>query len=361
MDITDKAYGCLIGGAIGDALGAPVEGWTRERIEDEYGTVEDFKQYYMPYSNTEPGAVTSDTTLRQLVGLAIVKKGRRISPADFGDILCDRLNPDRVWISEEIALQKLSAGMNPWETGAGAVPDNKITSAITPVGIVNVGNPAQAYQDGYVIASTVQDGHYRHATATVAAGIAEAASPSATVESVLETMVEHSSGVVARAIDLAIGFAEESGSVDELFDSLYDDFLDWRWPPVNWNREKYHSGKVFSASALEVLPVAMAIVQVCEGDVNQSIVNGVTYGRDSDAVASLTGSITGALCGANSIRDDWKMKCEHANREFFQELEGNSDADFRSMARRLVNVLEDEWHRTQERADLLNEVLDGRK
>jgi len=27
MQILDQVYGCLIGGAIGDALGAPVEGW----------------------------------------------------------------------------------------------------------------------------------------------------------------------------------------------------------------------------------------------------------------------------------------------------------------------------------------------
>jgi ADP-ribosylglycohydrolase len=27
MHILDKVYGCLIGGAMGDALGASVEGW----------------------------------------------------------------------------------------------------------------------------------------------------------------------------------------------------------------------------------------------------------------------------------------------------------------------------------------------
>jgi len=27
MRILDQVYGCLIGGVIGDALGAPVEGW----------------------------------------------------------------------------------------------------------------------------------------------------------------------------------------------------------------------------------------------------------------------------------------------------------------------------------------------
>ena len=34
----DRVRGCLLGGAIGDALGAPVEFWSRARIEDVFGS-----------------------------------------------------------------------------------------------------------------------------------------------------------------------------------------------------------------------------------------------------------------------------------------------------------------------------------
>lgn len=355
----DRVYGCLIGGAIGDSLGAAVEGWTHERIKEEYGSFEEFKQYYMPYSNTEPGTITSDTAMRQYLCLATVDTGGRVTPPEFADVLRDQLNPDRVWVNEEIVLKKLSAGVDPWDVGRGAIPDNKATSAITPVGIVNAGNPAQAYQDGFNIANMFQDGDHRHATATIAAGVAEAVTPAASIESVIATMVDESMGVFARAMDIALGYAEAADSAEELVELFYDRFLDWRWPAVQWDREKYHAGEVFSASPLEAVPVAIAILSLCEGDVNDSIVEGVNYGRDSDAVATIAGSLAGALNGAEAIREEWKTKVEDRNQDFFEELEGNPDANFRSMADRLVTVLENERDAAADRQEMLTHMLDG--
>ena len=358
FNITDTMYGCLIGGAVGDALGAPVEGWTHRQIQEEYGTLEEFKEYYMPYSNTEAGSITSDTTLRHYLCLSLVENGGRVTPGDFAATLREHLNPNRVWINEEITLKKLSAGIDPWSAGRGAVPDNKATSAITPIGIVNIGEPEQAYQDGFNIASVLQDGHDRHATATVAAGVSEAVSPDATVESVIATMMEQAADIVERAIDLAMGLVEDADSSDELVDTFYERLLDWRWPPVQWNRENYRRGEVFSASPLEALPVATAMFAICEGDVNQSIIEGVNYGRDSDAVATIAGSLAGALHGAEAVRDEWKSVCEESNRDFFEELEGDPDADFRSMAERLVGVLEKERETAARRSERLSELLD---
>lgn len=359
FDIRNTVYGCLIGGAIGDALGAPVEGWTHQQITEEYGTLEEFKQYYMPYSNTEAGTITSDTAMRHYLCLAIVENDGRVTPAEFADILCEHLNPDRVWINQEIVLKKLSTGDDPWSTGRGSIPDNKATSAITPIGIINAGNPCQAYQDGFNIASMLQDDYHRHMTATVAAGVAEAVTPNATIESVIATMVEHSTGLATRAIDLAMGFAEDAESVKMLVDMLYEHFLDWRWPAVQWDREKYYKGEVFSASTFETVPVAVAILTHCERNVNRSIVEGINYGRDSDAVATVAGSLAGALYGADEIHEEWKTKCEARNRDFFEELEEDSNADFRSMADRLVNSLECERNRTKERCDTLAQILDN--
>lgn len=358
-DIADAVYGCLIGGAIGDSLGAPVEGWTHRRIQQEYGTFEEFRQYYMPYSNTEPGTITSDTTMRHYLCLASVQNGGRVTPNEFADVLREHLNPDRVWVNEEIVVKKISAGMDPWDAGRGAIPDNKATSAITPVGVVNAGDPTQAYQDGFNIASMLQDRPHRHATATVAAGVAEAVSPDATIDSVVATMLDQSTGVVHRAIDIGLGFAEDADDPEDLVETLYDRFLDWRWPAVQWDREKYESGELMSASTLETLPAAVAVLALCEGDVNQSIVEGVNYGRDSDAVATVTGSLAGALRGADEIRDEWKAKVEDRNRDFFEELENDPDADFQSMADRLVTVLESEREKAALREETLTQILDG--
>jgi hypothetical protein len=58
--------------------------------------------------------------------------------------------------------------------------------AIAPIGIINAGNPDQAYQDGFNIAFVNQDDVNRDGAATLAAGIAAAFIPDATVASVVD-------------------------------------------------------------------------------------------------------------------------------------------------------------------------------
>lgn len=356
-NIKDSVYGCLIGGAVGDALGAPVEGWTHERIEEEYGSFEEFKQYYMPYSKTEPGTITSDTALRHYLCLAVVEAEGRVYPPKFAEILRKHLNPNRVWINEEIVLKKISAGLNPWDIGRGSVPDNKATGAITPLGIINAGDPKQAYHDGLTIASMLQDGPDRHASAALAAGIADAITPEASIESVIGTMMNQSTGIVERSLDIALGFAESSGSIDELVETLYEYFLDWRWPAVKWDRQKHHAGELFSASPIETLPTAVAILSMCGGNVNESIVESVNYGRDSDAIATVAGSVAGALQGASNIREGWKTQCEERNQDFFEELEDDPDANFEYMADRLVDCIAHEYRKAGRRHNRLGTLL----
>lgn len=356
-DIFDRTYGCLIGGAIGDALGAAVEGWPYQQIREEYGKIDEFKQYYMPYSKSTPASVTADSTLRQYVILAIIEKGGRIAPTDFADVLRQHLNPDRVWVNGEIVVKKLSAGVNPWYAGRGTVPDNKITAAITPIGIINAGNPTQAYQDGFNVASVLQDDYHREIAATVAAGVAAAFEHDATVQSVIETMMEQTNSILFRAMDLTLEIVDRSKTAEEFVEIFYEEQLDWRWPAVEWGSERYHEGKVFSADALESVPVAMAILSLCDGTVNESIVEGTNFGRDSDAIATLTGSIAGALQGAQTIRTDWIERCEEVNGDLFDEIGGNSSGGFRATAQHLVTTLEKERDTAAERANEIDRLL----
>lgn len=122
-DILDAVYGCLIGGAIGDALGAPVEGWYYTDIRDKYGKMEELIPSHIGNTGSgygasrgqpgAPGAITDDTTLRHYMCLAIVRKRGRITPDDFAEILLEKMNPNRFWLNERMMLDKLRTGMNP--------------------------------------------------------------------------------------------------------------------------------------------------------------------------------------------------------------------------------------------------------
>ena len=351
-DILDAVYGCLIGGAIGDALGAPVEGWYYKEIREKYGKVRELMPYEKGYCGGLPGAVTDDTVLRHYMCLAIVRKGGRITPDDFAEIWLNELNPDRLWTNEKIVRQKLQIGMNPWDTGKGQPPAGCATMAIAPVGIINAGNPAQAYQDGFNIAFVNQDSVNRDAAATVAAGVAAAFLPDATVDSVLETMTEYSSDLFRRGVVLTMDLAYASDNVDEFAEKFYDRMLDWTWPSRGWKKERF-----FSGDSLEFVPAAMAILYLCKGDVEESIVEGTSFGRDCDTIASVIGNLVGAMHGASAIRKDWIEMSEEANADFFEELEGDRKANFYSMACRMVEALKAERQAAQERVKVLDRIL----
>jgi ADP-ribosylglycohydrolase len=352
IDILDKVYGCLIGGAIGDALGAPVEGWYYTDIREKYGKVRDFMTFEKGYSGGRPGAVTDDSVLRHYMCLAIVRKGGRITPDDFAQIWLKELNPDRLWLNEKIVRQKLQVGMNPWDTGKNQPPAGCATMAIAPVGIINAGNPAQAYQDGFNIAFINQDNVNRDAAASLAAGVAAAFLPDASIESVLDTMTEYSSELFRRSIIMTMDLAYNSDNMDQFTEKFYLKMLDWTWPSRGWKKEKF-----FSGSSLEFVPAAMAILYLCKGDPEESIVEGASFGRDCDTIASVIGNIVGALHGAEALREDWIEISEEANAGFFEELEGNREANFYSMAQRMVEALKLERKAVQERLEMLDMII----
>lgn len=77
---SDRILGCLLGGAIGDALGAPVEFWSSQRIDGEFP---DGVRTYLPsgYGDTL-GLITDDTqmTLFTIEGLLRAKQDPSLDP-----------------------------------------------------------------------------------------------------------------------------------------------------------------------------------------------------------------------------------------------------------------------------------------
>jgi ADP-ribosylglycohydrolase len=173
----DKVYGCLIGGAIGDAMGAPAEDWHYTDIRPTFGRISTFLPQPARSRDGAPGQITDDTTLRHYMCLAIIRKGGRITPDDYAKVWLSDLNPLRLFFTERIVVEKLKLGMNPWETGRGQPLADAAIMAVAPIGIINAGNPAQAFQDGFNVSSIHQDGIERDAAAATAAGFAAAFTP----------------------------------------------------------------------------------------------------------------------------------------------------------------------------------------
>jgi len=356
-NITNRVYGCLIGGALGDALGAPVEGMTYEDIRTKYGKIKKFHPYQWILSDKEAGEVTGETALRQCLAIAIIEKDGRVTPNEYAESLMNHVDESRLWVPEEIVLRKLHAGLDPWQTGFGNVPGATATSAMTAIGIINVGDVNQAYQDGHTIGLTHQHGIECAAAGTVAAGTARALLPDSTVDDVVNTMTEHCSDVLYRGIDLSLKLAEDASSVDEFVAEFYQNQLDWRWPSVEWDLKDYHRGEVFSGGSIEILPVVISLLKLVGDDPNKCLYESASFGRDADTIASITGSLVGAIHGADAIDDKLIAECESANQEMFKELKTDSKPGFYQTASRLVDAIDSERAEALRRTEMLEYLL----
>jgi len=349
--LLDSVYRSLIG----DAMGAPVENWHYRDIRRQHGKVSALLPQPARSRDGAPGQITDDSTLRHYLCLAIAEAGGRITPDDYAGVWLERLNPDRLFATERIALEKLRLGMSPWDTGRGQLAADAAIMAIAPVGLINAGDPAQAYQDGFTLALIHQDGLERDAAATMAAAVATAVEPDATVDRVLETMRTHSTPVVRRLVDAALDLAAAAGDVDAFVERFYATLLDQSFPLPPGQR--WDAERSVSPTSREVLPAVTGVFVLCDGNVERCIVEGASLGRDADTIASVGGALAGALRGAGAIRPDWIAACEAANAAFFVELEGDPDANFRAMAGRLVDALESQRRRVHARERRLAGLL----
>jgi ADP-ribosylglycohydrolase len=92
-------------------------------------------------------------------------------------------------------------------------------------------------------------------------------------------------------------------------------------------------------------------------ELNRSLIEAANFGRDCDTIATIVGCLGGALTGAAAIRQDWIETCEQANRDLFEELDGDPQANFYTTAGRLHSALLCEKARAEERVRLLESIL----
>jgi ADP-ribosylglycohydrolase len=352
--LLDQAYGCLIGGAIGDALGAPVENWHYADIRRKHGKVTEFLPQPARSRDGQPGQITDDSTLRHYLCQAIVEAGGRVGPDQYARTWLDRLNPDRLFITERLVLEKLRLGMSPWETGRGQLAADAAVMAIAPAGVINAADPAQAYQDGYLLAGIHQDGLERDAAATMAAATAACFSDQASAAGVVQAMQAHATYEVRRLVEAGAELARSSASVDVFVERFYDRMLDSTFPcPPGQTWDPQRS---VAATSREVIPAVTGLLWLCGHDPNLALVEAASFGRDTDTIASVLGCLVGALHGAAALRTDWVKDCEQANSAFFAEADQGAGS-FRNTATQLVDALQSELDKTNRRSMNLERIL----
>ena len=317
VELADRFLGCIAATWVGSAMGAAVEGWTREKIQQTHGYVEKlltYKHYSAIVDWQRPPGTTEDGIERQkMLSTAIIEKQGRIKIHDLMKVWLRDLDPEKMKYKTESFDRSLMmmarAGVPPVELGRlwPFTNLNSVARASHPLGLINAGDPESAADD------TLEVGRIYFAESSFGlrwamlynAAIAEACRPGATVESVLDTarrFVRYRAEAAAlyanydtieKDLDRALEVASRHTDPMAMRDEFY---------------EYYEGGRhvIYSQSqANEVVPKGFAIFALTKGNPRQAITAAVNFGRDTDCTAAVAGGLAGALSGAAEIPGEW--------------------------------------------------------
>lgn len=288
---TQRARGCLIGLAIGDAMGAPTEGMTRQQVAERYGRIVTF---------TDENAIgTDDTEYAVLTARAVIRRGADFSgedvAADWLDALAQQTDGYHgAGFSEMGALAALRSGVRPPLSGrrcAEAWSDGAAMRA-APLGVAATGDPARAAAlaeaDGAV--SHSDDGIDGARAIAAAVSVAMTGADTRAVLDAARAAVPDVSWT-ARTIDRALAIVAVGGEREEIEQRLYDEISILGYP--------------WADSGPEATAFALAAVALAQGNPIEAILTGVNMGRDSDTIAAMAGAITGTMAGVDVFPPEW--------------------------------------------------------
>ncbi|MGQ9629255.1 MAG: ADP-ribosylglycohydrolase family protein [bacterium] len=291
-----KTLGCLLGGLIGDAMGTPTEGKDYREIEKNFGWVEDF--------NCDG---TDDTVMKNLLSEALIRTEGYATLDDWAKVWLDNweaifgVKVGKFFISVLHTANKIKRHSVPRMAALGNMPSSSSAMCISPVGIVNACNPRQAALQAYNLASLIHIhdvGFCQDGAASMAAAVAEAFKPDATVDSVLESamdaIIELSGREMLGEIEGALNLAREKRDYKRFREAVYNDSKRFFHPLICDSRE--------------TIPLTLALFYLAGGDVERCITYGANFGRDADTIASMCGAIAGALRGIDGFRKEWIEK-----------------------------------------------------
>ena len=303
-DLRDKIMGCLLGGLLGDAMGGPVEGLHYEFIAQRFGEVTTLKEP----RGLQPGAGTDDSALKHMLCEAIRRTNGNVTAAAWAQVWRERMNPFKFYPPVASSFYKISiGGVRAREAGIGNMISNSTAMCISPIGIINAGDPRRAMLEAYEVTSLIHRGSPQDGALAMAAATAAAFDPNADAESVVEAAVSNLDveSDMPAAIDTAVSLARKTRDFASFRAAYYADHL-WEWPQ---QPEEGHSNAV---DPRESASVALALLLLADGDPNQVALMSANFGRDADSIGAMGGPVAGAMAGATGIRPQWAAQVQAA-------------------------------------------------
>jgi ADP-ribosylglycohydrolase len=360
VTLREKFQGCIAASWVGSAMGAAVEGWSPERIQEVHGFVDRLLPYkhYQAYTDWDrPPGTTEDGIERQkLIATAIIEKQDRILTHDLVAVWVRDLDPEKIIYKQErfdrSLLELARAGVPPSELGRLWPYPNVVSMARAshPLGLINAGDPQGAADDSFEVGKVYirETAFGLRWAALYNAAIAEACKPGATVGSVLSVAKQY------------VHYRAEAGSLYALYDTIEREvahaleLADKYKDPAKLRDafyQRYYGGGYFNygmSQANEIVSKGLAILALSRGDPKEAILTAVNFGRDTDCLAAVAGGLSGALSGIQQVPQEWVSQVNEAtaqdpytnNHRTIQETADGLLGAFRARRQRLADYVQ---------------------
>lgn len=334
--VIENFKGCLIGGAIGDALGAPIEFMSIDQIKSKFGET-GLTDYSEAYGRN--GAITDDTqmTLFTTEGL-ILSKVRKEYQGDKGVLAADYHALLRWLSTQETNIQETliqnhgtcsivdgvltgykelfslrapgNSCLSSLQSGRLGMINDPINNSKGCGGVMRMAPVGLAYNDaekafhfGCKFAAIT----HGHPTGYLAAGvlatlislIVSGNSLTEAIEnSILILKTDKNHEETLRVIDKALGMVGKHTPEPEVIENI----------GAGWVAE-------------EALGISIYCALIGKDNFKKGVLLSVNHSGDSDSTGSITGNIMGALYGIDIIPENWTSELEL--KELIEEIAGD--------------------------------------
>lgn len=315
MTYYDKILGSIVGAAVGNAMGAPLETRPPYLIKEELGKGEFVRDYVeMPYDypikKIPLGTVSYDFAISYLSLVEFVKAGGITKQAAINALLELKNNEkyaiysSRVDVASTVGIENIEGVIHERTPYDDLPVDNRYLTNSAAMkswvcGLFNPGNVEKAVDDSLLMCKPAHDNVIAlSGAASIAAATSAAMLSDASLSDIIEAGItgarkgyEKAMYVARKAagasIEKRIKLAVEIGvKYSNDFDRCITEMTDLIGTGINAN---------------EAVPSVFGFLAASGGDVMKSIYLAINAGNDSDTTGIMIGAIAGAFKGAVSI------------------------------------------------------------
>lgn len=327
-----KILGCLLGAAVGDAMGSATETKSPRQIEKVFGgRVTEFRTPPMDTlaRGRKAGQITDAFSIPYILTNHLIhaegKASKRLGEEalmEWGDT--EYFEPFAGMTTRNVVKRlKQDESMGTWAYAGRlgtklykshyyALSSNGAASKAYPAGLISGGDLDKAVEDTVELTMASHDDPYSISGAcAVVAAVSEALKEDTSVYEIVQAAHEGSirgeelarsredawvypGPSVTKRIEMAVEIAMHSASVEDVVREL---------------GERIGSGPAIA----ETVPMALGILVANQGRTMESIYDAVNIGDETSAIACIVGAIAGTFRGVDSIPEEYLNRIETEN------------------------------------------------